>query len=277
MDTENVVNEENTEVVEETVEGNGEVVSEESTEVEAQETPEIEPVKTFTQDEVNAMIKARVDRQTRRFNKEMDQYKKLETYSKKLYETDSLDDTFAKIEETYKEFGKEAPQFESFQADRDTQVLAKADAREVISQGEAETAEEYRRLREVPESRKTKRDKIMEDILYENLKGIEQERAFVKQGGDRKVLEDSEFQNFKSKFANDTDLYEIYKMYQALNGEQEEEIKPVGSLKSQGTDGFKDFITKEEFRKLTAADYERYEKQGLDLVAIVEESMKEWD
>lgn len=273
MDTENVV-EENTEVVD-TVENNEEVGKEESTVVETQETPEIEPVKTFTQDEVNEMIKTRVDRQTRKHNQELDQYKKLQTYTQRLYSADSLADTLSKIESKYHELDVELPEFNSYQADRDTEVLAAADAREVIEQGEQETAELYKTLRQIPESKKTKRDKIMEDILYENLTNVEQERAFVKKGGDKEILNNKEFQGFKSKFNKDTDLYDIYKMYQALNGEQEE-VRSPGSLQSNKAEEVKDFISKEEYMKLTAADYDRYKEQGLDLVKIVEDSMPKW-
>lgn len=281
MDTENVV-EENIEVVD-TVENNDEMETsletnlvEEQAAVEEQVIPEVEPVKTFTQDEVNAMIKARVDRQTRKYNQELDQYKKLQTYSQKLFEANDLNETLSKIENKYQELGADLPEFESFQADRETQILAKADAAEIIELGELETAEAYKTLRQIPESRKTKRDKIMEDILYDNLNSIEQERTFVKKGGDKEILADKSFQDFKSKFAKDTDIYEVYKMYQKVNGEQEEIVKPVGSLKTPNTNEVIDFISREQYMKLTDADYDRYEEQGLDLVKIVEKSMPKW-
>lgn len=274
MDTEDVVNED-TEVVEEAVDNN-EVVEEisaeqKSTEMEEQVIPEIEPVKAFTQDEVNEMIKSRVDRQTRRHKEELDKYSRLEAYTKSLYEAENLDDIISKIEAVYKENNIAIPEIQNYSADRDTLTLAKADAQEIISLGESEIAEAYKALRVIPEFKKTKREKIMEDILFETMQSAEKERDFISKGGEKEVLKDNKFNDFRSKFAKDTDLYEIYKMYQALNTEQEE-IKPVKSLKSNKADEKRDFISKEEYMKLTEADFEK----DPDLLKIIEKSMEQW-
>lgn len=240
-------------------------VDNEGVEVERQETEDVQEQPEIRQQEpdIQSIVKERVDRLNRSHERELDKYKKLETYSLDLFGAKDIEDLISKIEGEYRESNKQLPNYQSALADRDTLVLAEKDASEIINLGELEVKQAYSQLRNIPEYKKSKRDIRVEELLFENLNEAEQRKELLSKGADKEIIESEEYNSFKKMFSKDADAYQVYQMYLKQNQKIEEKEKtytPPPSLKSNKTAGDKDFYTQEEYMKLTRSDFERNPK-----------------
>lgn len=216
----------------------------------AEETPK--PAKTYTQEEVDAIIgkkKARWEEKARR--------DAARTYGG-LIETleegsgvkgvEELNEFFTKA---YTEKGrikkKPSPEYST----KDIEALAKADADEIISYGDDEVAEELNRLTEIGAAKMTARDKAVFKVLEKHMREAELSREMQSIGVTEDVYNSAEFKEFKKDFNPNTPIKKIYDLYQKT--QPKKEIKPMGSMKTTtSTDnGVKDYYSPEEAKKFT--------------------------
>lgn len=228
--------------------------------------------KTYTQEEVDAMMGKRVARTEAKIRKEYDRkYGQLEEVLKAgtgKQNVEELTDTFTQF---YAKKGIQMPQKPSYTA-QDIEVLARAEADDIIRSGYEDVVEEVDRLTEIGAANMTAREKAVFKVLAEHRQSAERGRELGKLGVTEDVYNSKDFNDFASKFQSNipiTDVYDIYRKTQP-----QKEIKTMGSMKNtnSGDNGVKDFYTVEEARRFSKADYDK----NPALFEAVQKSMTKW-
>ena len=228
--------------------------------------------KTYTQEEVDAIVgkakaraKAKVEKDYQRKYGGLEEVLKAGTGKESVEE---MTDTFA---EFYRGKGINIPQKPDYSA-KDIEVLARAEANEIISSGYEDVVEEVDRLTAVGAANMTAREKALFKVLAEHRQSAERSHELNKIGVTEDVYNSQEFKDFAGKFNPNipiTDVYNIYKQTQP-----KKEIKTMGSMTNHnsGDKGVKDFYTRDEALKFTKKDFD----DNPALFAAVEKSMLKW-
>ena len=252
---ENLVTEEVTENVESTTE----------------ETP-----KTYTEAEFNAkldeVLGKKIARKEAKIRKEYERkYGNLEEVLRAGTGKESVEDMTDTFKAFYEQKGIKIPQKPTF-SNREIEILAKAEAEDIISSGYDEVVEEVERLAEIGAANMSAKEKAMFRVLAEHRQNAERGRELSKIGVTEDVYNGAEFREFAGKFNPNTPISDIYDIYRKTKPQKE--IRTMGSMKnSESSDsGVKEFYTVEEARRFTAADY----RKNPALQAAVEKSMLKW-
>lgn len=217
-----------------------------------EQTTEQTPVKTYTQEEVDAMMGKRVARTEAKIRKEYDRkYGRLEEVLKAGTGKESVEEMTDTFKTFYEKKGIAMPQQTNYSA-RDVEVLAKAEADEIISGGFDEVVEEVNRLAELGVDKMTARERALFKTLAEYRQSAERGRELGKIGVTEDVYNSQEFKKFASQFNPTTPIKDIYDIYRQT--QPKKEIKTMGSMKQNPETGVKDFYTPEEIARLTEED-----------------------
>lgn len=241
--------------------------------VEEPSKEEEEKVRTYTDEEVNEIVKRRLARQDKKIRREYDKrYSKLGNVLNAGLGTSNLEEATTKLEDFYKEKGINIPDsYEPRLSDDDIEVLANKEAEDIISSGYSDIVDEVDRLANIGVDKMSHRERIVFNKLAETRKSIEDEKELATIGVFKEQIEDKDFQDFAKKLNPSMSLKEKYEMYQSVKPKKE--IKQMGSMKSGPTSNdLKDFYTYEEASKLTDADYKKNPK----LYEIIERSAQKW-
>lgn len=225
----------------------------ENTEQTAEQTqPE---AKTYTQEEVNAIVgkakaraKAAAQREAER------KYGRLGEVVKAGLETENLEEATDTLENFYASKGKkiQKPVYSA----RDLETLAKADAAEFINAGIEDVVEEVDRLAEIGVDKMTPREKAMFKVLAEHRQSTERSAELAKIGVTEDEINSPEFKEFQAMFKPDTPISKVYEQYQKQQPKKEHKIP--GSMKHQTAEpAVKDFYSYEEAMKFTKADFDK--------------------
>ena len=239
----------------------------ENAEQTAEETP-----KTYTQEEVDAIVGKRIARTKAKIEKDYHRkYGDLESVLKAGTGKESVEemtDTFLKF---YASKGIKIPQKPSY-TDKDIEVLARAEADEIIRGGFEDVVEEVDRLTQIGAANMTAREKAVFKVLAEHRQGAERRQELSKLGVTEDVIEGDDFKEFASKFNANTPIRDIYDIY--AKTQPRKDIKPMGSLKNNSSrdSGVKEFYSVEEARRFTKKDFDN----NPELYAAVERSMLQW-
>jgi hypothetical protein len=234
---------------------NENLVTEEKVAENVEQTTEETPAKTYTQEEVNAMMGKRLARQEARIKKEYDRKYGDLTETLKAgtgKETvEELNDTFTQFYESKGIKIKKQPDY----SDRDIETLARADANEIIQGGYDEVVEEVDRLANT--NNLSERDKALFKILAEHRQNTERNNELAKIGITEDVYNSKEFQDYKSMFKDNTPITKVWNEYQ--KSQPKKEFKTMGSMKNNTTadNGVKEFYSYEEASKFTKADFDK--------------------
>lgn len=261
-ENENLVNE--TENVEQTTE---EIV--ESTE-EVVETPE--EVQMFTKEQVDEMIAKKLARKENKIRKEYEsKYSRLETVLNTGLGTESIEEATEKLSGFYTQKGINIPEAPRY-SDREIEVLAQAEANDIISGGYDEIVEEVDRYANIGVENMSDMDKKVFSRLAAERTRLEQERDLASIGVGSEAIEDKAFKDFASKLNPNLSLKEKYEMYTQFNPKPKG--KPIGSMKGNISkdNGVKDFYTYEESLQFTKEDLDR----NPELFRALENSMRRW-
>ena len=237
---------------EELVDGNTEPINE----VE-QTTEEVnEPVKTYTDAEVDEIVKKKLYRQeqklNREFNKQLSSYKRAEEVLNAGLGTSNIEEATENLSNFYKEKGIEIPEYHSTYNEFDMEAGAEKEARSIIESGYEDIVEEVNRLAEIGIDNMSKREKIMFQTLASERERIEAEKEVAELGVSKEELESKEFQDFSNKYSS-LSLKQKYELYSQLKPKKNENI--MGSMKSGATSlGVKEYYSDEEISKLTEED-----------------------
>lgn len=228
----------------------------------------IEAPKTFTQEEVNEIVGRRVARTEAKIRKE---YEELESVLKAGTGKSNVSEMAAGFREYYEQKGIKIPTEPSY-SDRDTAVLAKAEAEDIIKSGLEEVVEETDRLMKIGVENMTAREKAVFKALAEYRQGAERNQELSKIGVTEDVYNSKEFKDFSAKFNSNTSVTEIYEMYNKM--QPKKEIRTMGSMTNNASDdkGVKDFYTRDEAMKYTKEDFDK----NPELFKAVERSMLKW-
>ena len=179
-----------------------------------------------------------------------------------------MTDTFKQF---YQQKGIQLPQRPSY-SDKDIEVLARAEAEDIIRSGYDEVVEEVDRLAELGVSNMTAREKAVFKTLAEHRNSYEKTQELSKLGVTEDVYNSREFKEFAGKFSASTPIREIYDIY--AKTQPKKEFKPMGSMKNNTSDNgaVKDFYTYDEAKQFTKKDFDK----NPALFKAVQESMTKW-
>lgn len=243
----------------------------ENVEPTTEETP-----KTYTEAEFNAkldeVLGKKIARKEARIRKEYEKkYGNLEEVLKAGTGKDSVEemtDTFTKF---YESKGIKLPEKPSY-SDRDIELLAKAEAADIINSGYDDVVEEVDRLTELGVENMTAREKAYFKTLAEYRQNTERHNELSKIGVTDDVYNSKEFQEFVSKFNPTTPIADIFSIYSKT--QPKKEIKPMGSMTNKASESgtVKDFYTRDEALQFTKADFDK----DPALFKAVQNSMLKW-
>ena len=237
-----------------------------------EQTTEETPVKTYTQEEVDAIVGKRVARAKAKIEKENQRkYGDLEDVLKAGTGKDSVEEMTDTFRDFYTKKGIKIPQKPTY-SEQDLEILARAEAEEIIRSGYEDVVEETDRLANVGAARMTAREKAVFKVLAEHRQNAERGRELTKLGVKEDVYNSKEFRDFASKFNSNTPITDVYDIYNRT--QPKKEFKTMGSMKTNTSadNGVKDFYTVEEARRFTKKDYDK----NPALFAAVEKSMLKW-
>ena len=235
-----------------------------------------ETSKTYTEAEFNAkldeVLGKKLARREAKIRKEYDRkYGNLEEVLKAGTGKESVEeitDTFTKF---YEGKGIKFPEKPNY-SDKDIEVLARAEAADIINSGYEEVVEEVERLTELGAENMTAREKAYFKVLAEHRQKTERQSELAKVGVTDGEYNSREFQEFAGKFNPKTPISEIYDLYSKTKPKKD--IKPMGSMKNSTADSgaVKDFYSYEEAVKFTKKDFDA----NPELLKAVEASMSKW-
>ena len=228
--------------------------------------------KMFTQEEVNDIVSKGKARERAKITKQFERkYGRLEEVLKAGTGKESVEEMADTFEQFYEQKGIKI-QKKPIYSEKDTELLAKADAEEIIRGGFEDVVEEADRLKDIGAENMTPREKAVFVALTDHIRNTETGRELSKIGVTEDVYGSPDFQQFRSKFAASTPVREIYDLY--TKTQPKKEIRTMGSMKNNpvANTGVKEFYSVEEARKFTKADFDK----NPALFEAVQKSMTKW-
>lgn len=234
-ENENLVTEQVTENVEQTTE----------------ETP-----KTYTEAEFNAkldeVLGKKIARREAKIRKEYDRkYGDLVETLKAGTGKESVEEMTDAFADFYRKKGIAIPEKPNYNS-KDIEVLAKAEAADIINSGYDEVVEEVDRLTAKGAANMNAREKAIFKELAEYRQSAERSRELSKIGVTEEVFNSKEFKDFAGKFLSDTPITDIYDIYSKTLPKKEH--KTMGSMKQSPSTEVKDYYSPAEIEKLTMKD-----------------------
>lgn len=224
------------------------------------------------QAEFSDMVKSRLDRQERGYQKELAKYKDTENVLKSALHVNDMDEANKKLREYYEGEGIKLPEvYKPGLSSREIEVLAKADAQDFINEGYDSMVNEANRLASKKYENLNERERVIFNTLAERLTEENNRRDLLKLGAKEDVLNDKDFITFKNKFNSNTPIGDIYNLYIKT---QDGTKKPVamGSMKdTTAQKEVKSFYSPKDVENMTDDDWNKpgaWEK--------VLASMKKW-
>ena len=237
--------------------------------VEKVETP---APKTYTQEELNEIVGKRVARNSAKIRKEYERkYGDLESVLRAGTGKENVEEMTNTFRDFYQGKGIQMPTKPTYSA-RDLEVLANAEADEIIKAGFEEVVEEVDRLAALGTNNMNQREKAVFKALAEYRQNTEKQNELAKIGVTADVYNSKDFKEFASKFSSSTPVTEIYSIYNKM--QPRKEVHTIGSMKNNtSTEGaVKDFYTRDEALKFTKKDFDK----NPALFKAVEKSMLKW-
>lgn len=237
----------------------------------AEHTAEQTP-KTYTQEEVDAIVGKRIARNEAKIRKEYDRnYGGLMEVLKAGTGKESVEEVTDTFQKFYASKGVQMPQKPNYSA-KDIEILAQAEADDIINSGYEDVVDEVDRLAALGVEKMNAKEKAVFKKLAEHRQSAERGRELSSIGVTEDVYNSAEFKAFAGKFNPNTPVRDIYDIY--AKTQPKKEHKTMGSMKSNpGSDnGLKEFYTVEEARRFTKADFDK----NPALFEAVQKSMTKW-
>ena len=248
------------------------LVTEEVAENVEQTTEETPAIKTYTQEEVDAIVGKAKARAKAKIEKDYQRkYGSLEEVLKAGTGKESVEDMTDTFKAFYEQKGIKIPQKPTYSA-RELDILARAEAEEIISGGYDEVVEELDRLSDIGAENMSAKEKAMFRVLAEHQQNAVRGRELSKLGVTEDVYNGAEFREFASKFNAKTPITDIYDIYRKTKPQKE--IRTMGSMKNgeSSDSGIKDFYTVEEAKRFTQEEVNKNPK----LAAALWNSATKW-
>ena len=211
-----------------------------------------QPVKTYTDEEVNQIVGKKLARREAKLRKEYDRkYGELESVLKAGTGKENVEEMTSTFRDFYEKKGVQMPTQPSY-TDREVEVLARAEADEIIGCGFDEVVEETDRLANLGVAHMTAKEKVLFRQLAEYRQNTEKGQELAKIGVTEDVYNSKEFRDFASKFNSNTPVTEIYELYHKM--QPRKPVQTMGSMRNGVEPKVKDFYTQEEIERLTEED-----------------------
>lgn len=224
------------------------------------------------QEEFSEMMKTRLDRKDREFERVLSKYKDTENVLKSTLGANDIDEANKKLREYYEAEGVKLPEvYKPGLSSREIEVLAKADAQDFINEGYDSMLNEANRLAAKEYKNLNERERIVFNTLAERLTQENNKRNLLKLGATEDILNDKDFIDFKNQFNSKTPIGDIYNLYLKT---RDSKTKPVamGSMKDTvAQKETKDFYSPTDVKNLSDDDWN---KPGVWEKALA--SMKKW-
>ncbi len=271
LETTNETENTDTQTVEETEEGIEltDTTDTEGVEEEQPQEPEKEEVKKTLkellkenpeyQEEFENIIKPRLNRKDREYQKELSKYKDTENVLRSTLQVADGEDVNAKLREYYENEGVKLPsRYEPGLSSREIEALAKSDVEDIIAEGDDAMVSEANRLANKGYENLNEREKVIFNSLAQELTERKEKTELQQLGVDANLLKDEKFKSFKAQFNPNTPIKTIFELYQKSNSPKED-IKPMGSMKDTNTKNNteKETYTPEDVMKLTSEDWNK--------------------
>lgn len=256
------------------------IMAGETTENVEQNTEVVEQVaeqpKTYTEEEFNAkldeVLGKKIARKEAKIRKEYERkYGNLEEVLKAGTGKSSVEEMTNTFKEFYEKKGIRIPNKQNY-SEKDIEILAKAEAEDIIRNGFEEVVEETDRLAAVGVKNMTARDKAIFKTLAEYRQSTERSRELSKLGVPEDIYNSQEFKDFAGKFVSNTPITDVYNIYKQT--QPKKEFKTMGSMKNNTSENgtIKDFYTRDEALRFTKKDFD----ENPALFKAVESSMTKW-
>lgn len=219
------------------------------------------------QEEFNSMVKARLSRQEREYQRELSKYKDTDAVLRSTLNIQEGEDVNQKLRETYEAEGIKLPsKYEPGLSNREIEALAEMDVKEIVEEGYEAMVNEANKLAEKKYQNLNERERFIFNKLAERLTDENNKRELLKLGAKEELLYDKKFIEFKKQFNSDASMETIYGLFKASQPKQKAENP--GSMKNTST-GPKTFISEEEYDKMSREEI----RSNMDLI---EKSMENW-
>ena len=228
----------------------------------ASQEEEKKEVKTYTAEEVEKMVNDRInnllpkkiEREKRKMEKQysdkLAKYEETDSILKAGLGTKDISESNQRMREFYKEQGIDIPAYSKPRySDEDEKILGQAEASKIIDLGFEEMQEEANRLAAIGVDKMTPRDKVVFNILADELTHQKQVKELAELGVKEEILNDSEFKEFASQFNSKTPIKNVYEMYTKIKPQKKYE--QIGSMKNIKEPVQKDYYSNEEIAKMS--------------------------
>ena len=240
------------------------------------EQPTEESPKMYSEAEFNAkldeVLGKKIARKEAKIRKEYEKkYGGLEEVLRAGTGKESVEEMTDTFKQFYQSKGIKMPEKPNYSA-RDIEVLARAEADEIIRGGFEDVVEEVDRLADIGVANMSAREKAVFKVLAEHRQNAERGHELAKLGVTEDVYNGREFTEFASKFNPNTPINDIYDIYRKT--QPKKDIKPMGSMKNSTSrdSGVKDFYTRDEAMQFTKQDFDK----NPALYKAVTDSMLKW-
>lgn len=248
----------------------------ENTDVAAEEaTEQIETPakKTYTEEEVNQIVGRKVARTRARIQKEYDRkYGDLEGVLKAGTGKETIEEVTDTFKQYYTGKGVKLPENKGNYSERETEILARAEAEDIIREGYEEVVEEMDRLTEIGAANMTAKEKAVFKALAEVRESAERNKELSKIGVTEDVYNSQDFKDFASQFKSSVPIAKIYEHY--TKTQPKKEVKTMGSMKNTASteNAVKEYYSPEEAKRFTQDEINK----NPALFASIVKSMKKW-
>lgn len=239
----------------------------ENVEQTTEETP-----KMYSQEEVDAIVGKRIARNEAKIRKEYDRrYGGLTEVLKAGTGKESVEEMTDTFKNFYASKGVKFPEKPQYSS-KDIEILANAEAEEIIRGGFEDVIEEADRLNELGAENMTAKEKAVFVALTKHIKATETGRELSKLGVAEEVYNSKEFKDFQAKFNPNIPIKDVYDIYKQTIPKKE--IHTMGSMKNNGPGdvAVKEYYSPEEAKKFKPSDYDRI--PGLHEAVV--KSMQKW-
>lgn len=268
--------EENENLVTDVTENVEEQTTEEIVEGGTEPVEETKTVKTYTDAEVDDIVKNRLARNERKlrkeFEKQLSSYKEAESVLNAGLGTSNITEATNNLRDFYTKKGINIPQYTPSYSENDMKVLANAEAQSIIEAGFEDVVEEVDRLADIGLDNMSPRERLVFNQLATYRKAEQDKQELAKIGVNETALQDKEFVEFAEKLNPNMSIKDKYEMYTKYRPKPK--VEPIGSMKNATSkdSGVKDFYTREEALKFTKKDFDK----NPALFKAVEKSMLRW-
>ena len=224
-------------------------------------------------EKLDALLPKKLERAKAKLSREYeDKLSRVETVLNAGLGTKNLDEATDKLTDFYTKKGIKIPDRQPTYSQRDMELLANAEADDIIKAGYEEIVYEVDRLADKGLSNMSEREKLVFKKLAEERQLQEATTELSRLGVGKDILEDNNFKEFSNQLNPNLSLTEKYEMYAKLNPKPK--VKPIGSMKGDTTptNEVKDFYSYEESLQFTKADFDK----NPALFKAVERSMRKW-